>query len=339
MNDAIVRRSRSSQPRRPLPLLARAPITARPSRPPSESAPLPQSPRWKRCDRRRLRPTPPPAPAASVSLSPPFRTATRSRPACQCPQDEIAGDDVTFCWCPIEEAIAEAGPLSRRVLLEMQGHLGRKKRFVYIDSKIQWFQAGDTPVDSRHWHVDGSIAVRDERVRALGHRLLHDMRAPGCRGHGAADLSGVSVVHALRDPVCDGEGVAGDARLDPDFDDAAACRRWLPCESQPARLNCRRRSVPCTARSPPRPRASRLWIRQRERSRGPAKPRRSTATHGVSPFRPATGVGFQGAARCVGQAALDDLRCGPASRMYFVGTQAAAAGEQDRRRRSRAQAR
>lgn len=92
-------------------------------------------------------------------------------------QDEIKNDGVTFCWCLIDEAIAEAGPLTRRVLEEMTNHLRRDKRFVYIDSKIQWFEPGDVPVDSRHWHVDGSIAVRDERVQALGHRLLHDMRA------------------------------------------------------------------------------------------------------------------------------------------------------------------
>lgn len=92
-------------------------------------------------------------------------------------QDEIEHDGVTFCWCLIDEAIAEAGPLTRRVLEEMTRHLRCDKRFVYIDSKIQWFEQGDVPVDSRHWHVDGSIAVRDDRVRALGHRLLHDMRA------------------------------------------------------------------------------------------------------------------------------------------------------------------
>lgn len=92
-------------------------------------------------------------------------------------QEEIEADGVTFCWSLIDEAIAEAGPLTRRVLEEMTKHLRRDKRFVYIDSKIQWFEAGDVPVDSQHWHVDGSIAVRDERVQALGHRLLHDMRA------------------------------------------------------------------------------------------------------------------------------------------------------------------
>lgn len=92
-------------------------------------------------------------------------------------QDAIKNDGVTFCWALIDDAIAEAGPLTRRVLEEMTKHLQRTKRFVYIDSKIQWFETGDVPVDSRHWHVDGSIAVRDERVQALGHRLLHDMRA------------------------------------------------------------------------------------------------------------------------------------------------------------------
>jgi hypothetical protein len=92
-------------------------------------------------------------------------------------QDAIENDGVTFCWALIDDAIAEAGPLTRRVLEEMTKHLRRDKRFVYIDSKIQWFEPGDVPVDSQHWHVDGSIAVRDERVQALGHRLLHDMRA------------------------------------------------------------------------------------------------------------------------------------------------------------------
>jgi len=92
-------------------------------------------------------------------------------------QEAIAADDVTFCWCPFDEALREAGPLTRSVLEAMQGHISGRKRYVYIDSKIQFFRAGDVPVDSQHWHVDGSIAVRDERVRRLGHALLHDMRA------------------------------------------------------------------------------------------------------------------------------------------------------------------
>jgi hypothetical protein len=92
-------------------------------------------------------------------------------------QDEIRDDGVTFCWCPMDVALKEAGPLTSRVLDAMAKHLGGKKRHVYIDSKLQYFQAGDVPVDSQHWHVDGSITVRDPWVRRLGHGVLHDMRA------------------------------------------------------------------------------------------------------------------------------------------------------------------
>jgi hypothetical protein len=151
-------------------------------------------------------------------------------------QDEIASDGVTFCWCPIDEAIAEAGPLTRRVLLEMGGHLQRKKRFIYIDSKIQWFEPGDTPVDSRHWHVDGSIAVRDERVQALGHRLLHDMRA---RLQGSAApptyLAYQSSTHCATQ-FATAKVTLPMPELIPDFDDFDRRVRALdpPCESQPA---------------------------------------------------------------------------------------------------------
>ena len=92
-------------------------------------------------------------------------------------QEAIRADGVTFCWCPIDEAIREAGPLTRGVLEAMQGHLTGRKRYVYIDSKIQYFAAGDVAVDSQHWHVDGTIVARDERAQRLGHPLLHDMRA------------------------------------------------------------------------------------------------------------------------------------------------------------------
>jgi hypothetical protein len=92
-------------------------------------------------------------------------------------QEAIAADAVTFCWCPFDEALREAGPLTRSVLAAMQRHLTGRKRHVYIDSKIQYFRPGDVPVDSRHWHLDGTIAVRDERARRLGHALLHDLRA------------------------------------------------------------------------------------------------------------------------------------------------------------------
>ncbi|MBA3545257.1 MAG: hypothetical protein H0T76_02115, partial [Nannocystis sp.] len=92
-------------------------------------------------------------------------------------QEAIVGDGVTFCWCAIDEAVREAGPLTRSVLEAMQPHLSGRKRYVYIDSKIQYFQPGDVPVDSQHWHVDGSIVARDPRVQRLGHAQLHDMRA------------------------------------------------------------------------------------------------------------------------------------------------------------------
>lgn len=97
-------------------------------------------------------------------------------------QQEIEADGVTFCWCPLDDALREAGPLTRSVLEAMRSHLTGGKRHVYIDSKIQHFETGDVPVDSRHWHVDGTIVVRDERARRLGHSLVHDMRArlDGC---------------------------------------------------------------------------------------------------------------------------------------------------------------
>ncbi len=92
-------------------------------------------------------------------------------------QEAVMADGVTFCWCPIDEAIREAGPLTRSVLEAMQRHVSGRKRYVYIDSKIQYFRPGDVPVDSQHWHVDGTIVARDPRVQRLGHALLHDMRA------------------------------------------------------------------------------------------------------------------------------------------------------------------
>lgn len=92
-------------------------------------------------------------------------------------QEAIRDDGVTFCWCPLDVALREAGPVTREVLEAMQRHVTGTKRFVYIDSKIQYFEAGDVPVDSQHWHVDGSIVARGQRVLDLGHNLLHDMRA------------------------------------------------------------------------------------------------------------------------------------------------------------------
>lgn len=150
-------------------------------------------------------------------------------------QDEITNDGVTFCWCLIDEAIEEAGPLTRRVLEEMTKHLRRDKRFVYIDSKIQWFESGDVPVDSQHWHVDGSIAVRDDRVQALGHRLLHDMRA---RLEGNAPptyLAYQSSTHCATQFATTAVSLRM-PELIPNFDELDLQVRALdpPCEPQPA---------------------------------------------------------------------------------------------------------
>ncbi len=92
-------------------------------------------------------------------------------------QEEVRADGVTLCWCPIEEALEVAGPLTRRVLEAMKSFVVGDKRFVYVDSKIQYFERGDVPVDSQHWHVDGSIVARGPAVEALGHNLVHDMKA------------------------------------------------------------------------------------------------------------------------------------------------------------------
>lgn len=92
-------------------------------------------------------------------------------------EEAIQADRVTFVWSPFAEALDQAGPLTRSVLEAMRPHLTGRKRHIYIDSKIQFFAAGDVPVDSQHWHLDGTIVARDERAKRLGHPLLHDMRA------------------------------------------------------------------------------------------------------------------------------------------------------------------
>jgi len=91
--------------------------------------------------------------------------------------NQIINDGVTFVWCPIKEAIQEAGPLTKQILQEMENLLSGRKKYTYIDSKIQFFQKGDLPVDSKLWHIDGSIAIRDSRAQQLGYSLLHDMKS------------------------------------------------------------------------------------------------------------------------------------------------------------------
>lgn len=92
-------------------------------------------------------------------------------------QAEIMAEEVTFCWCPFAEAQRLAGPLTAQVLAAIQPHLTGRKRYVYVDSKVQHFEAGDLPVDSALWHVDGSITARDARAQRLGFGVVHDMQA------------------------------------------------------------------------------------------------------------------------------------------------------------------
>jgi hypothetical protein len=92
-------------------------------------------------------------------------------------QKEIQEDGVTFVWATFEEAKREAGPLTKKVLLEMESHLRGDKKFTYVDSKIQFFHKGDLPVDSKLWHVDGTTAIRGDRAWQAGYTLLHDMTA------------------------------------------------------------------------------------------------------------------------------------------------------------------
>lgn len=91
--------------------------------------------------------------------------------------EDVRTEGVEFCWTPLDEAIKVAGPVTRVVLKAMQRHVSGTKRFAYVDSKIQFFQRGDLPVDSMLWHVDGVTAVRGPRAQRLGFDILHDMRA------------------------------------------------------------------------------------------------------------------------------------------------------------------
>jgi len=92
-------------------------------------------------------------------------------------QEDIKNEPATFVFEAFDSALKNAGPLTRSVLLEMEPLLERKKKFIYVDSKIQYFEAGDTPVDSKLWHIDGIISVRDKRATELGYPLLHDLKA------------------------------------------------------------------------------------------------------------------------------------------------------------------
>jgi hypothetical protein len=92
-------------------------------------------------------------------------------------QEEIQNDGVVFVWSSFEEAKREAGPVTKNVLLQMEPHLKHNKKYIYVDSKIQFFRQNDLPVDSKLWHVDGSIAVRGEQAWNAGYMLLHDLKS------------------------------------------------------------------------------------------------------------------------------------------------------------------
>jgi hypothetical protein len=184
-------------------------------------------------------------------------------------QEAIMGDGVSFCWCPIDEAVREAGPLTRSVLEEMQRHVSGRKRYVYIDSKLQYFRPGDVPVDSQHWHVDGTIVARDARVRRLGHALLHDIRA---RLEGPAEpptyLSYQSSEHCATLFVTAPVALTL-PELIPNFDDLDRQVRALapPCASQPAAAIVRFDGRSLHRAVAAREAGWRLWVRCAETDR------------------------------------------------------------------------
>jgi hypothetical protein len=92
-------------------------------------------------------------------------------------QEMISREPVAFAWCPLDKAMREAGPLTKDVLENMLPSLRHRKKYIFVDSKVQLFAQGDAPIDSLHWHVDGSISVEDENTKKLGYILLHDMYA------------------------------------------------------------------------------------------------------------------------------------------------------------------
>lgn len=92
-------------------------------------------------------------------------------------QEEIKAEKVTFSWCPLDVALREASSVTKKIITEMIPLLVGNKKYTFVDSKIQYFEPTHSPIDSLHWHVDGSISVEDERTQKLGYILLHDMFA------------------------------------------------------------------------------------------------------------------------------------------------------------------
>lgn len=92
-------------------------------------------------------------------------------------QNDIQSDGATFVWAHWDTAIQQAGPLTRTVLDAMSPFLKHDKKYIYVDSKIQYFQLGDLPVDSDLWHIDGTFTLKGEAAAAKGYYLLHDLHA------------------------------------------------------------------------------------------------------------------------------------------------------------------
>lgn len=177
-------------------------------------------------------------------------------------QEEIRQDGVVFVWSPFEEAIKEAGPLTKKVLQEMEPYLKGNKKYIYIDSKIQYFRINDLPVDSKLWHVDGSLPIRGERAWNMGYTLLHDIKGKVDSGITDNYLAYQSSTHCATQWVTDAmtlsmpECISTFDILDKLVREADPC-----CMSQPAASivhftdNSLHRAVPASADG------WRLWIR------------------------------------------------------------------------------
>jgi hypothetical protein len=202
-------------------------------------------------------------------------------------QAALAAERTTFCWCPLADALALAGPLTHAVLAAMQRHLVGHKRFVYIDSKLQYFERGDVPVDSQHWHVDGSISVRGPRVEARGHGVMHDMlarhRAPAI---GPTYLSYQSSTHCATRFVSEPITLRMPALI-PDFDGLDRAVRTLDpaCLAQPAAAIVRFDGLSLHRACAADDAGWRLWIRLVETDREVVLDRDIIACYGTV-FRP-----------------------------------------------------
>ncbi len=63
------------------------------------------------------------------------------------------------------------------ILNEVQNHLSNSKKYIFVNTKIQFLKTGFKPVDNLSWHVDGTIQVPSEICNSLGYNELHDMYA------------------------------------------------------------------------------------------------------------------------------------------------------------------